>query len=285
MNSNAVLLSPKRLGDGEANNVVLSSFCKGSAGCVHLCVGVWRLCRRMGWGVGGACTLPGHYIKLPLSARGLCTECQLPPHPPPLSVLPSPLLLAFQLLWLRLNSEIPPPVVLSLLPLWYQKHSAYCGSNKRLSLGQKYGSGHSSPKQDQLTQPSWTELWMISLLIISMLNAVPPHLRIQSSSPSLPQADSIFETRLFQGWMAQSCDNMGGFVIWCQSSAGTCCLQRPNNTVLPPHMRTKTVGRKTQTKKCDGNWAEAKHHLDCQKPHSCVEERKERKLKGWEGRH
>lgn len=50
-----------------------------------------------GWG-GGACTLPGHYIKLPLSARGLCTECQLPPDPPPLSVLPSPHLLAFQLL-------------------------------------------------------------------------------------------------------------------------------------------------------------------------------------------
>lgn len=61
--------------------------------CLCVSVGVQRLCRRM---KGGARTLPGHYIKLPLSARGLCTECQLPPHPPPLSVLPSPHLLAFQ---------------------------------------------------------------------------------------------------------------------------------------------------------------------------------------------
>lgn len=48
VNSNAVLVSPWRRRDGEANNVVPSSFCKGSAGCVWLCVGVWRLCRQMG---------------------------------------------------------------------------------------------------------------------------------------------------------------------------------------------------------------------------------------------
>lgn len=34
VNSNAVLLSPKRLGDGEANNVVPSSFCRM---CVFVC--------------------------------------------------------------------------------------------------------------------------------------------------------------------------------------------------------------------------------------------------------
>lgn len=37
MNSNAVLLSPRGQGDGEANNVVPSSFCKGSAGSVFMC--------------------------------------------------------------------------------------------------------------------------------------------------------------------------------------------------------------------------------------------------------
>lgn len=51
VNSNAVLLSPKRLGDGEANNVVPSSFCKGSAGCVCLCVWVCGGCVG-GWGGG-----------------------------------------------------------------------------------------------------------------------------------------------------------------------------------------------------------------------------------------
>lgn len=168
-----------------------------SAGCVCLCVGVRRLCREIGG--GGACTLPGHYIKLPLSARGLCTECQLPPDPPPLSVLPSPHLLAFQLLWLRLNS---PPVVFS--------HCCLCGIKLTVHVvdqtkdGVWDGSGNSFPKQDQFMQPSWTEFRMISLLIITMLNAVPPHLRLQRSSPSLPRADSKS-----QSWTAQSCDDNG----------------------------------------------------------------------------
>lgn len=52
---------------------------KVSAGCVCSSVVVWRLCRWIWWwwwggegsegfGGGGTCTLPGHYIKLPLSA-------------------------------------------------------------------------------------------------------------------------------------------------------------------------------------------------------------------------
>lgn len=57
--------------------------------CVFVC-GCAEVVKADGGG-GGACTVPGHYIKLLLSARGLCTECQLAPHPPPLSVLPSPL--------------------------------------------------------------------------------------------------------------------------------------------------------------------------------------------------
>lgn len=77
-----------------------------------------------------------------------------------------------------------------------------------------------SPKYDQFMKLSWTEFRIISLVMVSVLNAVPPHLGLQRSSPSLPEADSESESRPFHYTMAQSCDdNHQGFVIQCQNSA------------------------------------------------------------------
>lgn len=84
---------------GDREMVRLIMLCQAVSAKVlqDVCVCVW-VCGGCVGGLGGSLHTTWPLYKAPTSARGLCTECQLPPHPPPLSVHPSPHLLAFQLL-------------------------------------------------------------------------------------------------------------------------------------------------------------------------------------------
>lgn len=113
-----------------------------------------------------------------------------------------------------------------------------------------------------------------SLLIISTLNTVPPHLRILRSRLSLPQVDRISETPHLTQW--HKCVMIRGFVVW-QNSAGTLLASGRSQTMQ--FCKVHFAGGETFIKKIFGTVfvvdQGAKHSLGDPRPHPCVEERRD----------